>query len=268
MKTIGFLGFGNMAKAIATGIIKSGFVEEGDIYSYDPNESNIDSFDFGIVKSESPLQFVQSVKFLFICVKPQFFDEAIAPIVDAIRADAVIVSIVAGVSVEHIKELIGASCPVVRTMPNTPLLLGCGATAIAKPDDISKKDYGFVCELFRCVGSIYEIPADKFNEITPVNGSSPAFIYWFAKIIAECAREAGIDYGDSLFMFSDTLIGSARMIKESGYSVDTLIDMVSSKGGTTVSALEAMQEGGFENAIKKGYRACVSRAYQLGKKST
>ncbi len=267
MGKIGFLGFGNMASAIAGGILKSGLIRETDVVAYDPIRENIDKFSHPIMSSDTALQMAPESKYLFICVKPQMISEALASIVPALTKNHVLVSIAAGVSIERIKKLTDSVCPVVRVMPNTPLLLGCGSTAIAKPDDINEIDYDFVVNVFKCVGTVYEISSDKFNEVIPVNGSSPAFIYLFADIIAKSAKEVGLDYESSLEMFSDTLIGSARMLKESGYSPDELIQMVSSKGGTTVAALEAMKKHGFEDALKEGFSSCVHRAYELGKEN-
>ena len=264
MPRIGFLGFGNMAQAIAGGIIANGFIDENDVYAYDPVISQIEKFNKNIVLSESALQLVQEVKYIFLCVKPQAIEDALVPAAKALLQDQIIISIAAGVSVERIRNITDGACRVVRVMPNAPLLLGSGCTAIAKPQDIDNKDYLYIKNVFGCVGKVYDIPEDKFNEIIPVNGSSPAFIYLFAKIIAESAAKHGLDYKTSIEMFSDTLIGSARMLKETDHNADELIDMVSSKGGTTVAALAAMEESGFTDSIKSGFDSCVSRAYELG----
>lgn len=265
MPAIGFLGFGNMAQALSKGIIESGFVSENEIHAYDTDKSQIEKFGKNIVSSDNALQVTQEAKYVFLCIKPQVADVAIGPIVSGLTENHVIVSILAGVSVKRIKSLIGGVCPVVRVMPNTPMLLGCGATAISKPQGISDTDYSFLINVFKCVGTVYEIPGNKFNEVIPVNGSSPAFIYLFAKIVAESAAKYGLDYKTSLDLFSDTLIGSARMLKESGISADKLIEMVASKGGTTEAALETMLKLGFSTAVESGFDSCVGRAYELGK---
>ncbi|MCL1831136.1 MAG: pyrroline-5-carboxylate reductase [Oscillospiraceae bacterium] len=264
MEKIGFLGFGNMASAIAKGILSVSHVLV-EVSAYDPFPQTIEQFQGKVKNISSAQELINTNKYIFLCVKPQMLSDALSPISDAFCDQHIVVSIVAGVTVEHIKDLIDNRCPVVRTMPNTPLLLSSGTTAISKPDDISATDYELIKSIFQSVGSVYEIHPDRFNEVIPVNGSSPAFIYLFAKIIAEQAAEYGLDYDSSLKMISDTLIGSAKMIIESGKSVDELIDNVSSKGGTTVAALQAMQQTGFSEALAAGFVACVERAYELGK---
>ena len=263
MEKIGFIGFGNMASAIAKGIIKNNN-EVISIAAYDPNDSFINEFSDTVTKYDNAFKLVQENRYIFLCVKPQMLEVALKPIAATFTKEHVIVSILAGVTISAINEIVKDICPVIRTMPNTPLLLGYGTTAIARPESISEVDYTFVKKVFKSVGEVYEISPDRFNEIIPVNGSSPAFIYLFAKIIAEQAHSYGLDYKQCLEMISKTLIGSAMMILETEKSVDELIAMVSSKGGTTVAAIEAMNRHGFTEALSEGIKACIERAYSLG----
>ena len=264
MLKIGFIGFGNMASAIAKGILSSKELDVA-ISAYDPFPTMLDKFSDSITKSNSALQLVRENKYIFLCVKPQMLENALEPISNEFTSEHIVISIVTGFTIESIKELTGNRCPVVRTMPNTPMLLGYGTTALAKPSDIKEEDYIIVKSIFECVGSAYEIPSDKFNEIIPVNGSSPAFTYLFAKTIAEQASKYGLDYSIALEMISKTLIGSAMMLMESGKTPEELIEMVSSKKGTTVAALETMHNGGFVESLKHGIKSCIERAYELGK---
>jgi len=262
--TVGFLGFGNMAYAIAGGMIKEKEKLDCDVISFDPSFDKAGRL-AGVRAVKSAELLAEQSEIIFVCVKPQSIEEALYPISEILSKDKLVVSIAAGVSVEKIKGLIYNRCPVVRVMPNTPLMLGKGTVAIARPDDVDEEKYNLVKAIFSSVGSVYEIEPDKFNEVIPVNASSPAFIYLFAKIISECASSCGIDKTDALNMFCDTMIGSAEMIKNSGIDIDDLIKMVCSKGGTTVAALDAMTESGFEESISNGFTACVERAAELGR---
>lgn len=264
MKKIGFLGFGNMASAIAKGILAAD-KKDITISAYDPTPIMIDQLNRRVLKSDSALQLVDNNKYIFLSVKPQMLLEALEPIVDHLTSEHVIISILAGVTVESIRKIVNDSCVVIRTMPNIPLLMSLGVTAIAKPDNISDSDYSFVKEVFGYVGSVYEIESNRFNEVIPINGSSPAFVYLFTKIITEQAVKYGFDYSLALEMISKTLIGSAKMMLETDKTLDELISMVSSKGGTTVAALEKMQEDGFVTSLENGFTACINRAYELGK---
>ena len=263
MRTIGFLGFGNMANAIAKGIVRDRDLAV-DLSAYDKDSLFLRDYIGLIEESDTALQLASKSRYIFLCVKPQMLKDALEPLAGALTEEHILVSIVAGVTVETIKNMTGRRCPVIRTMPNTPMLLGNGATAIAKPSDISDEDYLFVKSIFETVGAVYEIPQDRFNEVIPVNGSSPAFIYLFSEIIAQEAEKNGLNYDMAVDMFAKTLIGSAMMILESGKTLDELIAMVSSKGGTTVAALSEMHMTGFDDSLKAGIKACIDRAYELG----
>ena len=173
-----------------------------------------------------------------------------------VTADKVFVSIAAGISIAYVQNLLDCKCPVVRVMPNTPLLLGKGASALCPSDNISEEDKQIVYNMFAGSGVCEYIAEEHMNEIISVNGSSPAYIYLFAKAMADYAQECGIDYDKAM---------NLKMLKESGDSVDTLIEKVSSKGGTTIAALDAMKDLGFYDAVKKGMAACTKRAEELGK---
>ncbi len=259
---IAFIGFGNMAKAIAKGIKLNAAFESCSIYAYDPFVSEGVE---GIQLCEQVNHATENAKYIFLCVKPQVMFEVLNDIKSNITSEHILVSIAAGIPTQKISQAIDGVCPVVRTMPNTPLMLGFGTTAIAKPDGIGDSDYKFVLDIFGCMGEVFEIPGDKFDQIIPVNGSSPAFIYQFAKVIASQAQKHGIEFDVALKMIASTFIGSAKMILESGIEIDELIDMVCSKKGTTIEGLNAMKQNGFETSIQKGFDRAVERSIELSK---
>lgn len=262
---IAFIGFGNMAAAIANGILSNESFAGAKLFAYDPFGGKTADFDGKVERCETLEQAANSAKYIFLCIKPQGAEEMLPQLGSALGKDHVVVSIMAGVSVEKIAQWLGHSdIPIVRLMPNTPLLVGNGTTAIARPNNISDADYQFVFDVFNGAGMAVEIPADKFNEVIPVNGSSPAFAFLFAKIIAKQAEKQGLDFKDSLNMFANTMKGAADMMLSSGMEIDDLISMVCSKGGTTIAAIEAMQAAGFEQAVEKGFLRCIERAYELG----
>ena len=150
-------------------------------------------------------------------------------------------------------------------MPNTPLLLKKGASALCPSGNISEEDKQIVYDMFAGSGVCEYITEDHMNEIIAVNGSSPAYIYMFAKAMADYAVSVGIDYGKALNLICATLEGSAAMLKESGDTPEVLIEKVSSKGGTTIEALNKLREHGFTEAIDDAMKACTKRAEELGK---
>ena len=264
MNKIGFIGAGNMATAIIGGISKAKL--DVDLYTYDLDRNKLDSLSKYAVKPYNTAKdLVLNVEYLFLAVKPQNFLEVLAEIKDCIDDNMIIISIAAGITGEYISSELGYEAKVVQVMPNTPLLLGLGATALSRTEHISDEEFNFVQQIFNCAGITEVIPKDKMNEVIAINGSSPAFIYEFARCFIEYGKCAGIDEDVCLRLFSQSLIGSAKMINESGYTIDELITMVSSKGGTTIAGLESFKQNNLEGIVLDACNKCVNRAYELTK---
>ncbi len=260
---IGFIGFGNMAKAIANGILKSEEVESKDICAFDISDNaKTTAKDANIAVLNSAIEIAQKAEYIFLCVKPQTFTQVLNDIKSAITNEKKILTIAAGITIANIENILGEVC-VIRAMPNTPLLLGNGTVALCKNEMTKDSDYNFIKTIFESVGSVYNLPENKFNEVICVSGSTPAFVYLFAKTISEYAAEKGIEYDTAMKMFCDTMCGAADMLTKTDYSAQELIDMVSSKGGTTVAALEDFEKTGFTENLRSGLNACLNRAYEL-----
>lgn len=263
---VGFIGLGNMASAIIHGILAADKIPAKDISAFDISDDKRRFFaEKGLSVQDNASSVIANSKYVFLCVKPQVIGDVLAPLGEYVSKDNVFVSIVAGVSASFIKKALGNDVKIVLVMPNTPLMLGVGASALAPIAPTNNEEFKFVKEIFASSGISEEIPGDKLNEVIPVNGSSPAFIYLFAKIVADYAQEKGIDHSVALRLFSQTLIGSAKMLTDSGMSPDELIKMVSSPGGTTLKALDALDRCGFKNAVETAMDDCIMRAYELGK---
>ena len=202
---------------------------------------------------------------IVLAVKPQNYAEVIESLKDAATEEKTFVSIAAGISIAYVQKALGKACPVVRVMPNTPLLLKKGASALCPSDNITEENKEIVYRMFAGSGVCEYITEDHMNEIIAVNGSSPAYIYLFAKAMADYAAEQGIDYDKAMNLICATLEGSAAMLRESGDSADVLIQKVSSKGGTTIAALDKLREHGFTEAIHDAMEACTKRAEELGR---
>ena len=166
---------------------------------------------------------------------------------------------------DYIASKTVAGAKVVLVMPNTPLLLGEGATALSRSDSVTDEEFELVCNIFGSCGMYAVISKDKMKEIIAINGSSPAFIYLYAQAFVEYAKSVDIDETVARDLFAKSLIGSAKMITDSGKSLDELIEMVSSKGGTTIAGLEKLREGGLPKAVEDCCKACTKRAYELSK---
>ncbi len=266
MINVGFIGAGNMGTAIMKGIKGSSKAGEIALYAFDKSEEALERAKAsGITTVGNAADVVKECKYVFFAIKPQQLDEVLDDVANAVTEDTVIVSILAGVSDDYYAKRTVRNAKVVLVMPNTPLLLGEGATALSRNDHVTDEEFSLVCDIFGSTGIYSVIPKDKMKEIIAINGSSPAFIYLYAQYFIEYAESVGIDKAAATELFAKSLTGSAKMITDSGRTIDELITMVSSKGGTTIAGLEKLRENGLKKAVDECCKACTNRAYELSK---
>ena len=264
---LGCIGYGNMASAILGGILKEHLLSPNEIFVFDRcNEKLKIASENGISVLSSENDVAMKSDMILIAVKPKDFP-VVLPLLEAVKgSDKTIISIAAGISISAIISVLGEDTSVVRAMPNTPLLLGKGTTALCRSNAATGIGYDFAKQIFSCAGTVYELEENLFDHVININGSSPAYIYLFAKTIAEFSeQQGGVPYETALAMLCDTLCGSAEMLKNSGKSADELIAAVSSPGGTTVAALQAFEANGFTESLRSGLAACVRRAEEIGR---
>ncbi len=261
---LGFIGIGNMATAIIGGAVKSGQFLASEIGIFDINEEKLKDFTSrGFAAFSSIKELVCACDAVLISVKPQNFPQVLPEIKEGMSSDKLLISIAAGITADIIKNGVGCDCKLVLAMPNTPLLLGCGATALSLIPPATQQDFDFAKKIFASAGVAAQISPDKMKEIIPVNGSSPAFFYYFAKTIIESAVKMGIDAETAKLLVAQTMLGSARMLMESDKTPQELIDMVCSPGGATLAGMKALDDNGFTTAIAAASEACVKRASEL-----
>ncbi len=266
MKKIGFIGAGNMATAIIKGLLAQNNGKADFISVYDISDEKRSAMcKMGVNICKSSAEAAENCDIIVLAVKPQNYSEVLDSLKSVVNESKTFVSIAAGISIAYVQNGLGCKCPVVRVMPNTPLLLKKGATALCPSDNISEDDKIIVYDMFAGSGICEYISEEHMNEIIAVNGSSPAYIYLFAKAMADYAQNQGIDYDKAMNLVCAALEGSAAMLRESGDSADVLIEKVSSKGGTTIAALEKLREHGFYEAVQDAMEACTKRAEELGK---
>lgn len=273
MTKVGFIGAGNMGFAILKGIYEGRSSEnveihdtlgEIELYAAEQDHTKLERLEkLGVKICDSPAALVKTCKYVFLAVKPQNLETLLPAMKDEITEETVIVSICAGISGDYIKARTKDFVKVVLVMPNTPLMLGEGASALAQVAPTTDGEFELVYNIFAACGTAAVIDESKMKEIIAINGSSPAFIYLFAKAFVDYADAVGIDADAAKALFAKTLIGSAKMITDSGKSIDELIEMVSSKGGTTIAGLEKLRAGGLEQAVNEACKACTARAYEL-----
>ncbi|MGN1102411.1 MAG: pyrroline-5-carboxylate reductase [Huintestinicola sp.] len=265
MVNVGFIGAGNMGTAIIKGILGTNNSDIA-IYAYDSDKAKLDELcKIGVSACGSEAEVAEKCKYVLLAVKPQVIDTVLKAISEKVTEDTVLISIAAGIPESYIKSMTIPQAKVVLVMPNTPLLLGEGASALSKAEPTTDDEFAFVKSIFDSCGKTAVISTDKMKEIIAVNGSSPAFIYLFAKAFTDYAKSAGIDENTAKELFSQSLIGSAKMITDSGYTLDELIKMVSSPGGTTLAGLDELYKGKMTETVIKACESCTKRAYELSK---
>lgn len=264
---IGFIGAGNMATAIIGGLLGAGTPAQN-ISVYDMDAAKLSAFEQkGVCVSKDSCTVTSECDIIVLAVKPQNYSEVLCEVSAVAKAEKTFVSIAAGITIDFVRKGLGLNCPVVRVMPNTPLLVGKGATALCFSENVSEEVRKITASMFSSSGIVEEFTEDKMDAIISVNGSSPAYFYLFAKAMADYAESVGIGREQAMNLICAAMEGSARMLSESGDDPDTLIKKVSSKGGTTIEALNKFYEHGLEDAVKDAMTACTKRAGELAKEA-
>ena len=265
-KRIGFIGAGNMATAIINGILFNKAKEPSQLSVFDLDAEKLSVMaEKGVDTVSSCRELAEKSDVVVLAVKPQNYDEVLSDIAPAVKDSTVMVTIAAGISIDYVRRGVGKNCPAVRVMPNTPLLLGEGASALCRSENISDEDFEEVYRMFALSGEAVILEEKDMNAVIAVNGSSPAYFYLFAKAMVDYAVSVGIDREVALRLVCKTMEGSAEMLRSSGDTPEVLIQKVSSKGGTTIEALKVMNDRGVPQAIIDGMAACTNRAEELGR---
>ena len=263
-RTLGFVGAGNMAGAILSGILAKELLPVSRLWVFDSAEDKRKLWqEKGVGVAQSNVWLTQRCDVLVLAVKPQNFDEVLGELAPH-TAGKCVVSIAPGISVAYLKAQLPGTA-VVRVMPNTPLQVGRGATAVAQAPDVPEELFAWLCSLFRAAGEVAVIPEAQMDDIIAVSGSSPAFFFRMAAAMVDEAARAGLDPTLALRMAARAMEGSAAMLLESGKTAKELETMVCSPGGTTLAALSAFDEFHFEEMYREAARRCVTRSRELGR---
>ena len=259
---LGVIGGGFMAHAIVNGAIASHFLPAEKIIVSEPDGEKRASFEkAGVIAVCDNGAVAESCDYLLIAVKPQTFLQ-IAPELKS-QALPVVVSIMAGKAISSIRQSLGAQ-KIARIMPNLPCSIGEGIAAIAT-ENLSDAQSQFVFSLFNAVGKTVAVEEEKLDAVTGISGSGPAYVYLFLKSLVEAGVKQGLTEEQAKSLALQTVKGGAAMAESSTRSLDELIAAVSSKGGTTVAALESFASDDFAGTVERAVNACVRRAEELSK---
>lgn len=258
-----------MASAIIHAVIASKKMNAADIFVYDKQHEKSVALhnSLGINECASLSEACNSSECILLAVKPQDYEELLAAIRECTEKteSKLFVSIAAAISCDYICSMLEVNVPVVRVMPNTPVLLGFGATAISRNSFVSDKDYSKICGIFASTGSVESLDESLMNSVISVNSSSPVYLYMLAKAMIDGSIEQGISEKASVELVYKALRGSCEMLLKSGKTPDELIKTVASPSGTTLAAISSLENDNFYKTVNNAMHACTDRANELSK---
>ena len=263
----GFIGAGNMAGTIIKGMtVGGGGFDGSDIYVYNRSRGKSEALEkvCGINVCDSSAEVIEASDVLVLAVKPKVLPEAVPPVKELIiKKSPLVISIAAGKTIEYLEELISNEVPIVRVMPNINAKVGCSTSAYCASASVSDEQKKTVEALFSTVGSITEIPEKLFSIHGVIGGAAPAFAYLYIDALARAAVKAGMPKPQALELTAQTVLGSAKMVLESGEHPWALIDQVCSPGGTTIEGVCSLEASGFESALHKAFDAVYNKDKKL-----
>lgn len=259
---IGFIGCGNMAKAMLGGVLKNHLVDASDIMGSTSRQESLDKVtaEYGICGTLDNTEVAKFADILILAVKPYLYACTIKSIASYINEEKIVISIAPGKTLEWLKGQFGKQVKLVRTMPNTPALVGEGMTGVCCNSYLSEAELEKVCTIFEGFGK-YELVEEKLMDtVVSVSGSSPAYVFLFIEAMADAAVADGMPREKAYKFAAQAVLGSAKMVLETGKHPGELKDMVCSPGGTTIEAVRVLERGGMRSAVIEAMKACTEKA--------
>ncbi len=263
---LGFLGTGNMAEALIKGILAAKLVRPTAIHGSDPRQSRCNEMAqrYGIVTTASNLAVVAAADLVFLSVKPQIIGKVCTEIAPALKPNALVVSIAAGTPCSAIEAHLPPNTRLVRTMPNTPALVGAGATAIAAGTHATEADLETVTLLFAAVGMAITVEESQLDAVTGLSGSGPAYVFLIIEALSDAGVKMGLSRYNAQALAAQTVLGSAKLLIDTGEHPGRLKDMVTSPGGTAIAGLHTLEAGGLRTTLINAVQAATERSRDLG----
>ena len=262
---IGFIGCGNMATAMIKGILDSQKVKTEDVIASAKSEKTREKIktELGINAALKNKEVVGFSDILFLAVKPQYYEEVIQEIKDDIRENQIIVSIAPGKTLAWLAERLGEDKKIIRTMPNTPAMVKEGMMGMCRNDLVTEDEMQQVKDICESFGKAEVVPESLIDVVVGVSGSSPAYVFMFIEAMADAAVADGMPRTQAYKFAAQAVLGSAKMVLETGKHPGELKDMVCSPGGTTIEAVRVLEEKGMRSAVIEASRACVKKAKDM-----
>lgn len=259
---LGFIGCGNMAGAMMGGIIKNGLFKAEDVYGSDlfaPSRDRLKEI-YGIHVTDSNVEVVKNVDVMVLAVKPQYYESVITEIKDYVREDQIVITIAPGKTLKWVGEKFGKAVKIVRTMPNTPAMVGEGMTAACRNENVTNEELEYVCDILKGFGRVEVVYEREMDVVVAVSGSAPAYVFIFIEAMADAAVAEGLSRAQAYQFAAQAVLGSAKMVLETGKHPGELKDMVCSPGGTTIEAVRVLEREGLRSAVIEAMERCAEVA--------
>jgi len=264
--TVGFVGGGNMGEALIKGLLGANLVPASAIHAADVRLDRLKQLDrkYGIQVSSDNVELVRHSDVVILAVKPQIMDAVLKEIAPAVTRKKLLISIAAGVSTAKIRAVLNKDARLIRVMPNTPALVLEGVTAIAKADGLEPDDLDAAGEIFGAVGRVVVLEESLMDAVTGLSGSGPAYVAVVIESLADGGVRMGLDRITAMTLATQTVLGAAKLLLETGLHPGALKDMVSSPGGTSIAGIAALEEGGIRTTFIKAVERATERSRELG----
>lgn len=265
--TIGFISAGNMAEALIRGLVRGGHVPAARIAASAPRRERLDELKaaYGIDVTSDNREIAKRSGLIVLSIKPQIMDKVLREIGDQVAPGTLVVSIAAGVDTETIEEALAEGVRVIRAMPNTPALVGAGATAISPGKHAGEADLAAAKALFDAVGITVQLEETHLDAVTGLSGSGPAYIFLILEALADAGVKVGLSRRNAQRLAAQTVMGSAKLLLDTDEHPGKLKDMVTSPGGTAIAGLHTLEAGGLRTTLINAVETATKRSRELGR---
>lgn len=267
-KTVAFLGAGNMAEALLKGLLRAKVAEPGEILCTDRRGDRLAELAarYGVRTNTDNRSAVIEASIVVLSVKPQVMNRLLREVGPTLDASKLVVSIAAGVPIAAIERKVGHGVRIIRTMPNTPALVGESATAISPGEHASEDDVRAAKSLFDAVGKTCIVDESLLDAVTGLSGSGPAYVFLVVEALADAGVKVGLDRRTAQDLAVQTVLGSAKLLIETGEHPGRLKDQVTSPGGTAIAGLHTLEAGGLRTTLMDAVEAATQRSHELGRR--
>jgi pyrroline-5-carboxylate reductase len=265
-RTIAFLGAGNMAEALIKGLLRAGTARPEGIIATGRRTERLEELQrtYGIRTTQDNLAAAREAEIVVLSVKPQAMDKLVIQVAPALDHRKLVISVAAGVPIAALERRLGAGARIIRTMPNTPSLVGAGACALSRGEHASEEDLAVASRIFQSVGITTVVEENLLDAVTGLSGSGPAYVFLVIEALSDAGVKVGLPRYTALKLAAQTVLGAAHLLIETQAHPGQLKDQVTSPGGTAIAGLHTLEAGGLRTTLINAVEAATRRARELG----